>query len=68
MSQIDDWLKVGGSFDWLTPAYDLAQGFNKIEYEGGDSDCKKIEKQLKQQGIKCRTQFTGDGWRVISKR
>lgn len=54
--------------DWITPLSDIMRGYNTIEYEGWDADCKLVEKQLKRAGIPCRTQFTGDGWRVISKR
>jgi hypothetical protein len=66
--KIDDLLAIGGSFDWITPLGDLIAGYNTIEHEGGPDDCKQVEKSLKAQGIKCRTDFTGDGWRVISKR
>lgn len=59
---------IAVGFDWMTPLSDLLHGYNTVEYEGWDNDCKKKEKELKAQGIQCRTQFTGDGWRVISKR
>ncbi len=66
--KIDDLLRIGASLDWITPLSDLIAGYNTIEYEGWVDDCKKVEKQLKARGIKCRTDFTGDGWRVIAKR
>ena len=66
--KIDDLLGIGASFDWITPLRDLIVGYNTIEYEGWADDCKKVEKKLKQQGVRCRTQFTGDSWRVIAKR
>lgn len=66
--KLNDLLRFGAGFDWITPALDIISGYNTIEYEGWDSDCKEKEKQLRKQGIKCRTQVTGEGWRVISKR
>lgn len=63
-----DWLKVGASFDWITPAKDLIVGYNTVECEGWEDHCKKVEKKLKEEGITCCTQFMGDHWRVISKR
>lgn len=65
---LDDLLALGGGWDWITPAIDLLAGYNTIEYEGLDDDCKKVAKTLKAQGIKCRVMFTGEWWRVISKR
>ena len=66
--KMDDLLKVGASFDWITPLGDLLAGYNSIEFEGDPDSCKAIEKQLKREGIECRTQFTGDSWRVIARR
>lgn len=61
-------LDFGSKFNWIEPISDLLHGYNTVEYEGWDTDCKKVEKELKKQGISCRTQFTGDGWRVLSRR
>ncbi len=65
---LDDLLGFGAGFDWITPLSDIIAGYNSIEFEGDSDSCKIIEKQLKKEGIKCRTQFTGDSWRVIARR
>ncbi len=66
--RLNDLAKFGAGFDWITPLSDILRGFNTIEFEGDPHSCKVVEKQLKAEGVKCRTQFTGDSWRVISKR
>lgn len=67
-NNLDKLIDIGCAFNWMEPLSDLLHGYNTVEYEGWDNDCKKKEKELKAQGVKCRTQFTGNGWRVISKR
>lgn len=66
--KLSDLMKFASGFDFFTPLHDIAMGYHSIEYEGMDSDCKAVERELQQQGIKCRVDFTGDGWRVIAKR
>lgn len=63
----DKFLDLASWFDPLA-ALGYFGNYNTVEYEGLDTDCKKREKELKAQGIKCRTEFTGDGWRVVSSR
>ena len=64
----DDALRFMSGFDWITPLSDILGGFNSIEHEGWIDDCKRVEKELKKGGVKCRIRFIGDGWQVIAKR
>lgn len=65
---LDELARLGAHFEYITPTLDILNGYNTVEYEGWDYDCKEFAKTLRQQGIKCRVQFTGEYWRVISKR
>lgn len=68
MSKIDSFLDFATNFDIVSGVGDYIAGYNKVEFEGSEKDCKTLEKKLKAQGVKCRTYFTGSGWQVISKR
>ncbi len=66
--KVDDLLRIGGSFNWIAPLWDIMVGYNSIEFEGDPASCKAVERDLKRQGVRCRTQLTGNSWRVIAKR
>lgn len=67
---LDDLLRFGAGFDWITPLSDIIVGYNTIEMDEtiDKNACKAKVEELKRQGINCRVDFTGNGWRVISRR
>lgn len=70
--KIKDAMKVAAGFDWITPVWDLLVGYNSIEYGPSidHAECKRIEKELQQAGIKAKTLFdvNSESWRVIAVR
>ncbi len=55
---IPDWvLKVAGSFDWITPLTNEAQGFTEPVFSGDPTAALAHKRALEAQGIKCRLEY-----------